>query len=94
MPRIAVAGLSVRALAASARAGGFDVVGLDLFGDRDTRAACVEWHRIGSGLHIDPVLFAATLAGLAADGRTIGWIPGGGFEGDPSLLDAGGDALP
>jgi len=92
MARLAVAGLSVRALAESARAGGFTVVGLDAFGDRDTRAACVAWRRIGDALRIEPVAFQAALHELAPD--VIGWVPGGGFEDDPALLEAGGDALP
>jgi predicted ATP-grasp superfamily ATP-dependent carboligase len=90
--RIAVAGLSVRALAQSARVGGFAVVGLDVFGDRDTRAACVAWHRIGDAGRIDPVVFQAALHELGAD--VVGWVPGAGFEAEPALLEAGGDALP
>ena len=96
MAGLVVAGLSVRALAESARDGGFEVAGLDLFGDRDTRAACRHWQGIGAdgSLRIDPVLFEAALAGLAAEGRFIGWVPGGGFEDELALLEAGGDALP
>ncbi|MGY0193694.1 ATP-grasp domain-containing protein [Leptothrix sp. BB-4] len=40
---LVVAGLSVRALAQAARRDGCTVIGLDLFGDADTRAACTHW---------------------------------------------------
>ncbi len=50
--RIILFGSSVRAAAESARRGGFGVVGIDLFGDTDTRRACDQFFLIadsGSG---------------------------------------------
>jgi len=47
MTVLAVAAVSARMLAEAARADGFDVVALDLFGDADTRRACAEWFAIG-----------------------------------------------
>jgi predicted ATP-grasp superfamily ATP-dependent carboligase len=93
---LVVAGLCVRALAESARQGGWDVVALDLFGDADTRAASIHWACIGeaSALRIDPALLHRELQRAAARPRVDGWVPAGGFEGAPGLLAAGGAALP
>lgn len=43
---IAIAGLSVRAVAEAARREGFAVTAFDAFGDLDTRAASQTWHRL------------------------------------------------
>jgi predicted ATP-grasp superfamily ATP-dependent carboligase len=93
---LVVAGLSARALAEAAREGGWDVVALDLFGDRDTRRASRWWRPIGepARLRIDPVALRAALAEAALLPDAAGWVPGGGFEGAPELLEAGGAALP
>ena len=40
---IVLFGLSVRAAAEAARRDGWRVIGLDAFGDADTRAACHHW---------------------------------------------------
>jgi predicted ATP-grasp superfamily ATP-dependent carboligase len=93
---LVVAGLSARVLAEAAREGGWDVVALDLFGDRDTRRASRWWRSIGepARLRIDPVALHAALAEAALLPDVAGWVPGGGFEGTPELLETGGAALP
>ena len=75
-PRLVVAALSARLLAESARDAGFDVIALDVFGDRDTRAATVQWRPIGTRLSIDAVLLGDALRGLDGDG----WVAGAGIE--------------
>ncbi len=92
---LVVAGLWVRPMAQSAARAGWRVIALDLFGDRDTREVCAEWHGIGDAarVSIDAALLRAGLQRAAADPGVIGWVAGAGFEADPSLLDAGG-ALP
>lgn len=93
---LVVAGISVRALAESARQGGWEVIALDLFGDADTRRASAHWAPIGepSELRIDPALLRAELLRAAQHPRVDGWVPASGFEGVPELLAAGGTALP
>ena len=93
---LVVAGISVRALAESARQGGWDVISLDLFGDADTRRASVHWARIGepSTLRIDPARLCEELQRAARRPRLDGWVPASGFEGAAELLAAGGAALP
>ena len=44
--QIVLVGASVRAAAQSAKAAGFDVLGIDLFGDPDTRKACKSFLRV------------------------------------------------
>jgi len=94
--RLVVAGISVRALAESARQGGWDVVALDLFGDLDTRRASVQWASIGepSSLRVDPARLRDELQRAARLPGIDGWVPASGFEGAPELLAACGDALP
>ena len=91
MPRdtLVVAGLWVRPMAQSARRAGWDVIGLDLFGDRDTRAACVEWRRIGdpAAMTIDRAALRAAWCGLSSHPRVSGCVLGSGFEGRFELLD-------
>ena len=93
---LVVAGISVRALAESARQGGWDVIALDLFGDADTRRASVHWASIGepSALCVDPALLREELQRAARHPGVDGWVPASGFEGAPELLAAGGTALP
>lgn len=44
-PVVILVGASVRAAAESARRGGWEVIGIDLFGDCDTREHCVHFHQ-------------------------------------------------
>jgi len=94
--RLVVAGISVRALAESARQGGWEVIALDLYGDADTRRASVRWTRIGepAGLRIDPARLRRALQQAARVPGVEGWVPASGFEDAPGLLEAGGPALP
>ena len=93
---LVVAGISVRALAESARQAGWDVISLDLFGDADTRRASVHWARIGepAALRIDPARLREELQRAARRPRVDGWVPASGFEGAAELLSAGATALP
>jgi predicted ATP-grasp superfamily ATP-dependent carboligase len=93
---LVVAGLCVRALAESARQGGWEVIALDLFGDEDTRRASAHWASIGEpgALLIDPARLRRELRRAARHPSVDGWVPGAGFEGAPDLLAAGGAALP
>jgi uncharacterized protein len=93
---LVVAGLWVRPLAESARRAGWRVIGLDLFGDRDTRQAAQAWHRIGdpARFELDGDALATQLQRAERGPGVIGWVPGSGFEGRPDLLEAGGAALP
>lgn len=95
MARLAVAAISARMLAESAAQAGFQPVALDLFGDRDTRAASAEWMPIGTpgGLQIDA---ESTLQALrvARRGDALGWVAGSGFEALPDLLAQGARVLP
>lgn len=80
-PFIAIAGLSVRLFAQSARRAGWRVAALDRFGDRDTRAASQCWFDIGdAGLSIDRERLVEALARVARLPKLIGWIGVGGVE--------------
>jgi predicted ATP-grasp superfamily ATP-dependent carboligase len=94
--RIAIAGLSVRALAEAARRDGLEVLALDLFGDADTLAASAQWQPIGDSatLQIDAQMLLAALRQAAAAGELLGWVAGSGFDGRPDLLAAGQAVLP
>ncbi|MDP4302734.1 ATP-grasp domain-containing protein [Leptothrix discophora] len=91
-PVLVVAGLSVRALAQAARRDGCEVIGLDLFGDADTRAACRHWLPLARATggepgvwQIDPAslraAWAEALRGCAAQGlpAPLGLLLGSGF---------------
>ncbi len=96
MASLAVAAVSARMMAESAAQAGFEAVALDLFGDRDTRAASSEWVPIGTpyGLQIDAELTLQTLQRLARRGVVMGWVAGSGFEALPGLLEQGAQVLP
>jgi predicted ATP-grasp superfamily ATP-dependent carboligase len=88
--RLVVAALSARLLAESARDAGYEVVALDVFGDRDTRAASVRWLPIGAGLQIDAAMLCRALRDLRADG----WIAGAGIEPHLAAACAAAPQLP
>ena len=97
MKRLAVAGLSARALAEQAAREGFEVVALDLFGDRDTLAAASRWLPIGdaaASLRIDGPRLLAALDTLVADNAVEGWVAGSGFDGRADLLAQAAARLP
>ncbi|MEJ8853651.1 ATP-grasp domain-containing protein [Variovorax robiniae] len=96
MTALALAAISARMLAESARDDDISVVALDLFGDADTRRSSEEWIRIGepSTLRIDGALLLSALEALTRQGRVTGWIAGPGFEGRPDLLEQGAALLP
>ncbi len=92
---IVVVANSARLLAEIGRADGFEVIALDMFGDRDTRAAASAWYdlRDGSGLRFDAGRLLGTLQTIASR-RVRGWVAGSGFEANLALLQAGAEVLP
>jgi predicted ATP-grasp superfamily ATP-dependent carboligase len=88
VPVVAVAALSARILAESARRAGWRVIVLDLFGDTDTRRASGIWHPIGdaASFSIDPLRVREALDLASRTPNVIGWIAGGGFEAHRDLL--------
>jgi predicted ATP-grasp superfamily ATP-dependent carboligase len=84
MPLLVVA-VTGRALAASAARGGYRVVVLDLFADRDTAAVAGDCRSVASrhGLRFDR---GALLRAAAAMAPSAGLVYGSGFEGRPGLL--------
>ncbi|MCC8403155.1 ATP-grasp domain-containing protein [Paraburkholderia sp. MMS20-SJTN17] len=82
-PFIAVAGLSARWLAQSAKRAGLHVAALDIFGDRDTREAAELWFDIGaegSALAIDRGRLVDALTRLARLPDLLGWVGASGLE--------------
>lgn len=92
---LVLAGVSVRAMAESARQGGWKVIALDLFGDADTRRVSRRWMPIGdpATLEIDPKRFCNALAAAAEEPGVIGWVAGSGFEAAPRLLATAAGSL-
>ncbi len=87
--RLILVGASVRAAAQSAARAGFQVTGIDLFGDIDTVAACQNYVPLGKStlstvtdLHPDSATPVIVAGGLdrpsGADRRTSAPVPGGG----------------
>jgi predicted ATP-grasp superfamily ATP-dependent carboligase len=85
---VLIAAISGRALAESARRGGYLPLVADFFGDQDTAAAAHAHARVdGSfarGFH-EPALMTV-LEGLAAQHAPIGIVCGTGFEDRPQML--------
>jgi predicted ATP-grasp superfamily ATP-dependent carboligase len=81
-----IVAVSGRALAQSAARGGYRPVVLDLFADRDTRAAAAEWRRVSvpGALRFDP---NAVLRAARALAPGAGLVYGSGFEGRTGLLE-------
>jgi uncharacterized protein len=85
---VLIVAASGRALAASARRGGFAPLVADWFGDQDTLAAAAAHRHLARGLaygmEADAVL--AALEDLARNRTPIGVVCGTGFEDRPELL--------
>lgn len=82
-----VISLSARALAQAVRRAGSTCLALDLFGDRDTRAASTGFRQVAGDLNgfSDAALIAAVRE-LAAANDVQGLIYGSGFEAQPDML--------
>lgn len=93
---LVVVGTSARLLAECARAGGFEVHALDVFGDADTLRLAHSWQsiRVDGRLAIDGAALEAALRRFAAAGRVQGWIAGSGLEAAPDLLARAAACLP
>jgi predicted ATP-grasp superfamily ATP-dependent carboligase len=85
LSRPLIVAVSGRALAQSAARGGYRPVVLDLFADRDTRAAAVACRRVSQpgALRFDPTAVLRWARALAPGARLI---YGSGFEGRTALL--------
>lgn len=96
MTTLAVAALSVRAMAQAAVRDGYQVAAFDQFGDTDTRAASTTWSALGEpgSLRMDAARLVPALRALALRDDVLGWCPGAGFEGRADLLEQGAAALP
>jgi uncharacterized protein len=87
-PPFLIAAVSGRALASSARRGGFPVVVLDYFADRDcagSAAACRSVVATGA-LRFDRRALVAAAKELSPSGQCGGLVYGSGFEARPALL--------
>jgi len=86
LSRPLIVAVSGRALAQSAVRGGYRPVVLDLFADRDTRAAAAESRPVSypGALRFDP---AAVLRAARALAPGAGLVYGSGFEGRTGLLE-------
>lgn len=93
---LVVAGLSARLLAECARAAGFEVHALDVFGDADTVQLARSWQPIGvpGRLAVDGAALESALARLSATGEVAGWIAGSGLEAVPEALARAAARLP
>jgi predicted ATP-grasp superfamily ATP-dependent carboligase len=87
---VLIAAPSGRALAASARRGGYRPLVVDYFGDQDTLAVAEAHHRLSDGLSVGMTLDALmpALEAVAQGRRPIGVVCGSGFEDRPKLLAA------
>jgi uncharacterized protein len=85
---VLIAAASGRALAASARRGGYAPLVADFFGDEDTAAAAEAHIRLDHGLAcgMSTDLVIAALESLAAPREPAGIVCGTGFEDRPELL--------
>lgn len=92
---VAVAAVSARAMAESARRAGFEVVALDCFGDADTRRASRRWIPIAAAdtLEIDGDRLVDELRTLAREEPLQAWVPGAGLESQPQTLERAASVL-
>lgn len=80
-PLVAIVGLSARMLAQSANRARLRVAALDIFGDRDTRAASALWFDVAdAGLALDRARVVDALRRIARLPRVVGWVAGSGTE--------------
>jgi uncharacterized protein len=88
-PAVLIAAVSGRALAASARRGGFVPLVADGFGDDDTLALAHAYVpvQMDAAHCLDPEHLLQALERLAASHRPLGIVCGTGFEDRPALLD-------
>jgi uncharacterized protein len=88
-PAVVIAAASGRALAGSARRGGYLPLVADFFGDEDTLALAQSHVRIEHGLArgIQEDRLVAAFETLTAARQPIGVVWGAGFEDRPQLLD-------
>src|SRR2546421_3102690 len=88
-PAVLIAAVSGRALAASARRGGFVPLVADGFGDDDTLALAHAYLRVqmDAAHRLDPEHLLQALERLAVSHRLLGMVCGTGFEDRPALLD-------
>ena len=96
MSTLALVAVSARAMAEAAARDGLGAVAIDLFGDLDTRRASSAWLPAGPAgtLRIEAGTVLQALDRLARRGGVAGWVPGGGCEGQPELLQTGAALLP
>jgi predicted ATP-grasp superfamily ATP-dependent carboligase len=87
---VLIAAPSGRALAASARRGGYRPLVVDYFADQDTLALADAHHRVADGLSVGMTFDALmpALESLAQGREPIGIVCGSGFEDRPELLAA------
>lgn len=83
-----IAAVTARALAESARRGGFPVVALDCFADQETRASARHASAVASSgnLRFDRNLLRGVARRLAPPGKSAGFVYGSGFESRLPLL--------
>ena len=88
MRRYAIISLSSRALAASAKRGGYAVHSLDCHADSDTRTDAVSAQRLAYGDNgFDQQALTAAVDRLLAEDPAICFVAGSGFERNPAQLD-------
>ena len=76
-PSVLLVGASVRWAAQSAAEGGYRVVGMDLFGDLDARAACASFQVITAAERANSQLLVQRIADVAArEQATVVWVGG------------------
>jgi uncharacterized protein len=87
-PAVLIAAISGRALADSARRGGYLPLVADFFGDQDTLAVARAYARLGGSLRrgIDESALVRTLQTLSERDEPIGVVCGTGFEDRTPLL--------
>lgn len=79
---ILLVGNSMRYLAQSARAAGFEVTAVDAFADQDTQLACSSSRKVDAA---SPHALSQAAREVCADSQRH-WVYGAGFESDPTAL--------